>query len=147
MACDFSALNSCTMNPQGMPPISGDKGNDSQTAMGTRSTWLQIHVTENDSAILSPKDLSFTATLTSPPGTIYNLVVRESGDGDGSPNCGAGPMNGTPQGGTTQSVHHSWSDSQGIGGIDNSRWLSIEVIQMSGNDCTDPWTLDIQGHT
>lgn len=145
MMCDFTAPNTCAA-ATGIPSISGDTGSDVRMMTGSSSEFLQIHVTEDDSSVFSKVSLSFTATLTSPPGTVYNLIIHEGSDGNGT-DCNAPPMNGTPSGGATQTVSNSWSDTQGIGGIDNSRWLSIQIIHVSGNDCITPWNLKIQGHT
>ncbi len=146
MNCDFTSPNACA-NATGVPSVSGDTGSDMQTRTGTTSEWLQVRVTEDDSSIFTKVSLSYTVTLTSPPGSVYDLVVYESSDGASGPNCGASPMDGTPNGGTTQTVQDNWPDTQGIGGIDNGRWLAIQVTHVSGTDCTEPWTLHIQGHT
>ena len=58
------------------------------------------------------------------------------------------PLLGTPMG-NTDTITNGWNDSQGIGGEDNSIWLSIEVVHVSGNQCGPgfEWTLTITGNT
>ena len=110
--------------------------------MGAGSQWVFVHITENNSSII-PAGLSYTVTLTSPAGMVYDLSVYEGSSG-GGPNCNAGVMNGTPAGGSVQSVHHSWGDSLGS---DDSRWINILVNLNSGTDCTAQWSLQIVGNT
>ncbi|MEJ7728898.1 MAG: hypothetical protein WKG00_06760 [Polyangiaceae bacterium] len=141
--CDFTSPNLCA-GATAMNGIAGDDGGTS-TANGHTSQWFQIHVTEESSSIFED-DMSYTVTLTSPPGMIYNVLVHE-GPQDGNPNCGASPLPGTPPGGPLQTVHASWDDDQGIGGEDDSLWLSIEVVWVSGDDCNANWTLSVAGGT
>ncbi len=140
--CDFNAPNTCA-NAQGLPSVSGDNGGTATTT-GVGSKWVTVRVTENNSSIFG-QDLSYTATLTSPAGSVYDLYVHEGQDA-GGPDCGAAPMKGAPPG-PLQSVHSSWSDTQGLGGEDNSRWLNIEVRHLSGTDCMASWSLKIDGGT
>jgi hypothetical protein len=142
--CDFTEDNSCAV-AQGMAAISGDDGGNGSVS-GTGSHWVQVHMTETNSSIFSTKNLAYTVTLTSPPGMIYNLNVHEGTDGNGT-DCGATAKVGTPANGSVQTVHDGWNDTQGIGGVDNSRWLSIEIQYVSGNDCTGAWTLGVVGGT
>lgn len=140
--CDFTSPNTCAA-PQGLASVSGDDGGTASTT-GVGSKWVSVHITETNSSIFG-QDLSYTATLTSPTGSVYDLYVHEGQDNAG-PDCGATAMKGAPAGGL-QSLHRSWSDTQGLGGIDNSRWLNIEVRHLSGTDCVASWTLKIDGGT
>lgn len=138
--CDPTPSNTCTTAAV-LPSVSGDNGGQTSTK-GAGSKWVAVHVTEDNSSII-PAGLSYTVTLTSPAGMIYDLSVYEGGGG-GGPNCQASPMNGTPAGGSVQSVHHSWSDHLGS---DDSRWINIFVNLQSGTDCNAQWSLLIQGNT
>lgn len=138
--CDATPSNTC-QTPMTLASVSGDNGGVAST-QGSGSQWVAVHITENDSSIF-PSGLSYTVTLTSPAGMVYDLSVYEGGSGSGQ-NCNASAMNGTPAGGSTQSVHHSWGDSLGS---DDSRWINIFVNLQSGTDCNAQWSLDIQGAT
>jgi hypothetical protein len=138
--CDMTPSNTC-QSPSTLASVSGDNGGIAST-QGSGSQWVAVHITENDSSIFGA-GLSYTVTLTSPAGMVYDLSVHEGGSGNGQ-NCNAAPMNGTPAGGSTQSVHHSWGDSLGS---DDSRWINIFVNLQSGTDCNAQWNLVIEGAT
>jgi len=138
--CDPTPSNSC-QSPMTLASVSGDNGGDVST-QGSGSQWVAVHVTEDNSSIFGA-GLSYTVTLTSPSGMVYDLSVYEGGSGNGQ-NCNAAAMNGTPAGGSMQSVHHSWGDTLGS---DDSRWINIFVNLQSGTDCNAQWSLDIQGGT
>jgi hypothetical protein len=137
--CDFSATNTC-QNAQILSPVSGDDGG-SVGAAGTKSAWFHVHILETNSSIFA-EDLSYTVTLQSPAGMDYDLVVRQ-GPVDGNVDCNATPLYGQGAG-STQTVSNKWNDNQPG---DSSRWLAIEVIYVSGDDCINPWVLTVQGGT
>jgi hypothetical protein len=141
--CDFTSPNACT-NAAALASVDGDDGGV-VTASGTTSKWFVVHVVENNSDIFEV-DMSYTVTLTSPPGMVYDLVVHQ-GPQDGNQDCGAAPKLGQPPGGATQTVSDSWDDDQGIGGEDDSLWLNIQVEYVSGSDCDATWTLKVEGGT
>lgn len=138
--CDFTASNTCS-NAEQLPDVSADEGGTA-TATGTGSKWLKVHLEETDSSIFA-SDLSYKVTLTSPPGMDYNLAVKQ-GPEDGNPDCGAAAIAGTPQG-SSETVSNDWNDDQGLGGEDDSRWLSIEITHVSGDDCDAQWSLTVVG--
>jgi hypothetical protein len=42
-------------------------------------------------------------------------------------------------------VSSTWGDTLGV---DDTRWLTLEVRYISGEMCpSDPWTLTVKGHT
>lgn len=139
--CDFSNPLTC-QTAQVLSAVSGDDGG-TVSATGTASRWFHVHILETNSSIFE-EDLSYTVTLASPPGMVYDLVVHQ-GPQDGNVNCNATPMYG--QGGAVQTVSNSWDDDQGLGGEDDSLWLAIEVFYVSGDDCVTPWQLTVQGGT
>lgn len=137
-ACDFTAPSPCAGADQ-LPSIDGDESQDMRTATGRTSAWFDIFVA--DTATFGfDWQLSYTATLESPPGTSYGLFIY-TGDGSG-PNCSATPIEGT---GDPPSVSDAWADSFSA---DDSRWLSVEVRYLSGNACgpSDLWTLTMAGN-
>jgi hypothetical protein len=125
-----------------MPDVSGDTGGPTVTRKGSTSKWYKVHITEDDSNIFET-DLSYRVQLTSPPGMNYDLRVHQ-GPQDGSPDCNVAPMNGA---GNPEIVTSSWDDDQGIGGEDDSLWLNIQVLYVSGTACgpNAEWTLTVQG--
>lgn len=143
--CDFTAPELCAQ-AEPLPAVAGDKDADMVTRTGDTSKFFKVHIEEQDSGILDPEDLSYTVSLTSPPGAQYNLIVRESSQAASAPNCNGTAKNGT---GTPQSVHASWGDDQGFGGEDDSVWLIIEVQHVSGEACgpDNSWTLLVRGNT
>lgn len=145
LVCDFTHLHTCE-TASTLPPVKGDESGPDAVVTGDTSDWFQVEIVEADGGIFD-SDLSFTVTLDVPPGMDYDLIVHE-GPEDSGPNCNATPMFGQPSG-NTETVSHSWDDSQPIGGEDDSRWLSIEVLHVSGVDCGPgfQWTLTVAGDT
>jgi hypothetical protein len=145
LVCDFTQLHACS-NASVMQPVSGDEGGQPASVTGDTSDWFEVEVEETSGSVFE-KDLSFTVTLTMPSGMDYDLVVHE-GPEDSGPNCNATPMFGV-ESGNSETVSHGWDDSQPLGGEDDSRWLSIEVLHVSGTDCGPgfQWTLTVQGDT
>jgi hypothetical protein len=143
MMCDYDAPDTCA-TAEIMPAIAGDTGGPTVTRKGTTSKWYKVHIQEQDSGVFET-DLSYTVTLISPPGMDYNLKVYQ-GPQDGSPDCNASPINGA---GSPEVVSASWDDDQGIGGEDDSLWLNIEVVYVSGSACDQnaEWTLTVAGNT
>lgn len=143
VTCDFTAPEMCD-GAEPLPAIAGDEGNPTATRNGHTNKWFKIHIEEQDSSI-GGEDLSYTVSLTSPPGVVYSLKVYPGAE-DGPADCNAGVVNGT---GNPPSVHDSWDDDQGFGGEDDSKWLIIEITHVSGELCSsaDNWTLLVQGNT
>jgi len=141
--CDYTASEDCA-GAEPLPAIAGDDGSPIVTVTGDTSKWVKIHIEEQVSGI-SGENLSYTVSLTSPAGMNYDLKVRQ-GAQEGNPECDAAVQNGT---GTPESVSDSWDDDQGFGGEDDSVWLVIEVVYVSGDDCGTGslWTLQIRGNT
>ncbi len=141
--CDFTAPEMCA-GAEPLPAIAGDEGSPSATRNGHTNKWFKIHIEEQDSGI-GGVDLSYTVSLTSPPGVVYSLKVYPGAE-DGPADCNAGVVTGI---GNPPSVHASWDDDQGFGGEDDSKWLIIEITHVSGELCSssDNWTLLVQGNT
>jgi hypothetical protein len=122
----------------------GNEGSDTVVRSGDEARWFKVHIQEADSGI-SEADLSYRVTLASPPGMNYDLRVYQ-GSQDGPANC-----NGTLKvgAGTPETVSDSWDDDQGFGGEDDSVWLVIEVVYVSGDLCgvDNQWTLTVAGNT
>jgi hypothetical protein len=143
-SCDFSHLNSCPGTV--LASVRGDAGSDTDVEQGTASAWFNVEVWESLDNIFED-DLSYRVTLESPPGADYDLYVHESSqvhDGGSGPNCGVA-ASGVTINGATETVQHGYDDDQGIGGLDDTLWLAIEVRHVSGSDCSMPWILTVQG--
>lgn len=125
-----------------LDPVSGDDGSQvSQTGSG--STWFLVQVQETNANIFE-EDLSYTVLLESPD-VDYDVYVYE-GPQDGAPDCDAVPVQGVGEDGL-ETVSASWDDDQGLGGEDDSLWLAIEIVHLTGSDCTAEWTLTVTGGT
>lgn len=144
MACNFTSPNDCA-TAESLGAIAGDEDNAPITVSGNTAKWYVIKIEERDSSI-GGEDLSWRVNLVSPPGMNYDLVVHE-GPQDGDVDCNGGQSTGTPDV-SGETCYHSYDDDQGIGGEDDTLWLAIEVVYLSGEACTlsDVWTLTIEGH-
>ncbi|WP_437725353.1 hypothetical protein [Sorangium sp. So ce861] len=137
--CDYGSPNTCT-GAEDLGELSGDDGGDSVTLTetGTTSKWFKVYVVDNVN--LSSVE-QFTATLTSPPGMNFDLIVYE-GDISG-PDCFASGMRamGTPK----ESFSTTWNDALVV---DDNRWFSIEVRHVEGTACGSDatWTLTVKGY-
>jgi hypothetical protein len=132
------ATTTCAL-PSDLGHISGDTGSATFTAMGARSTFYSLRVTEDDSGFLSPKSLSVSATLTT-PGADFDLYLYASGNGCDS-------LTAASEQPFTDSVSTSWPDEQSIGGHDDARTVILEVRHKDGAcDPTSPFTLSVRGH-
>ncbi|WP_437944784.1 hypothetical protein WME98_27890 [Sorangium sp. So ce296] len=135
--CDYGAPNTCT-GAEDLGEISGDVDADSITVTGTTSKWFKVYVV--DDFTIPPLTESFMATLTSPPGMNFDLIVYQ---GDISvPDCFASGVRGQ---GTPESFMTTWNDRS----IDDDHlWFSIEVRHVEGTACGEDakWTLKVQGN-
>ncbi|MEO5726187.1 MAG: hypothetical protein ABI134_13645 [Byssovorax sp.] len=138
-ACDYQALNTCPTSDT-LSDVDGDQNNDTRTLKGTTSQWFKVLVNEAVSSLVNYPQLSYTATLATPPGMDFDLFEY---DGSFStPSCSGSPKHAT---GNPESVSDSWKDTIGT---EDTRWLTLEVRYISGSMCpSDPWTLTVKGHT
>lgn len=141
--CNFSAPEMCAA-AEPLPAISGDEGSDVVTRTGVGSKWFKVHVEETDSGIFGA-DLSYRVSLASPPGMNYDLKIHQGAQAAAAADCNGALKTGA---GTPESVSDNWGDDQGFGGEDDSVWLVIEIVYVSGNDCSNgaTWTLQVLGH-
>ena len=135
--CSYASPNACA-DAQLMQEINGDTGSDSRVVQGTTSKWFKINVHEGYNLI---GDLSYTATLESPPGMDFDLYVYP-GDAAG-PDCAGTPIHAT---GNPESASDHWSDSFGS---QDDRYVAFEVRYISGTSCsaTALWKLTVTGDT
>jgi hypothetical protein len=141
VAC--TSPNNCS-GANNLGNIRGDKGADSKTAQGHTSQWFTVRVTEDDHSVDGSK-LKVKATLTSPPGTNFDLYVYVP-SGDTLACAGV----------TAQSVLTTATDSAsasfGEGGLfsngsDDDRTVTVEVRHVSGTcDPSQKWSLTVAGN-
>ncbi|HEX3483277.1 MAG TPA: hypothetical protein VHT91_50040 [Kofleriaceae bacterium] len=119
--------------------ISGDAGNQTLTASGTRSAWFRVRATED--AMPSDGSMRVLAKLTPPAGEDFDVLVYVDPDTDtvACPNA-AGTVT---TGGPGKQVPVSWRDFLD----DASRTVSIEVRPRSAScSATAKWQLVIEGN-
>jgi hypothetical protein len=135
-ACDYGAPNTCAM-PTEIEAVDGDTGSDVRTLSGTTSKWFKVHINEGSIII---NDFKYQVILQSPPGMDFDLY-EYVGDGAAT-NCLGNAIHAM---GDPESVSDSWSDTIGV---DDGRWLSLEVRYISGSACgaDAKWTLTVKGH-
>ncbi|WP_437307712.1 hypothetical protein [Sorangium sp. So ce388] len=136
--CDYGAPNTCA-RAEDLGEISGDDGGASVTLTetGTTSKWFRVFVVDKTN---SPSYERFTATLTSPPGMNFDLIVYE-GDIDGTDCFASGER---ALGTTEESFTTTWDD---FPIVDDDRWFSLEVRHVEGTACGSEatWTLTVEG--
>ena len=125
--------------------ISGDSGSDrtkDYTDWGNK--WFRVYITEDDSSLLSPRDLTANFILEVPPGTDYDLYLYRD------ESCSAVVARSSSSVlGQFESIKITEDDNQGFGGIgghDDGFWVNVEVRFYNGSGC-EPWTLRVLGNT
>ncbi|WP_437636350.1 hypothetical protein [Sorangium sp. So ce854] len=138
--CDYAAPNTCA-GAENLGSVSGDEGADSLTATGTTSEWFKVYVVD-DAQILFNTTESFRATLTSPPGMNFDLIVYEGMRGVDAPDCFA---SGVRAQGTPESFMTVWDD---VGGAEDGTWFLLEVRHVEGTACGEDarWILEVKGN-
>ena len=113
--------------------------------MGDTDTWVTLQVSENNSDVIG-EQLTFTASLTSPPGSDFDLFVFRGSPG-GSTGCGGQQDQSTNAAGI-DSVFMSWGEGAFANNEDDSAWVAIEVRAKNGM-CVPgaEWTLTVIGDT
>jgi hypothetical protein len=138
--------------------VSGDTDAGTLTASGTTSTWLQMRVTEDDSN-WAGRPTEFTASVTSPPGTTFDLfayVYTATALPDGGDFSDAGPpvdctnlVASSTRAGDVATVHVAWGealDGGSANGLDDSRVVSLQVRNTAGKCSGTPWSLVVRGN-
>ena len=125
--------------------ISGDTGNQKLTAMGFQSAWFRVRVTEDYNNILYGRTLRAAAKLTSPPGVAFDVVVYVN-TGSDVIECAATTGTKIVTGDVTQ-ARAQWGETGGPNGVDDDRWMSIEVRPLS-TACAPGavWQLEVEGN-
>jgi hypothetical protein len=127
-----------------MTPVSGDMGSDTSTQTGTTARWLKIRVTEDNNGAFGDK-LKLKLTLTSPPGTNFDLRVYLAGDGSSQSCSGPDKTTSSTSGPDVTSI--DWGEGALANGSADDRTVSIEVVHVSGTcSAAQSWTLLAEGN-
>lgn len=128
-----------------MTDVSGDKGADVSSSTGSTSRWMKIRVSENDSGIFSSR-MKLKLTLSSPPGTNFDMRVYLAGDGSSQKCTGPDQTTNATTGADVTSVE--WGESGTFSnGSDDDRTVTVEVFNVSGTcTSTQNWTLIAEGN-
>jgi hypothetical protein len=142
-ACSTTAT--CMAPTMTLGPVSGDSGGNA-SASGYQSAWYQVRMTEDDNGPFAAA-MSFTAQLTSPAATNYDLYIYIN-TGSDVLECTT-PNGSATKAGTMQSEHLTWGETGTFAnGSDDSRTLSIEVrAPATGCSSAAQWQLQITGAT
>jgi hypothetical protein len=127
-----------------LPGIGGDEtGASTSSATGYQATWLSIRVSETDNGPLGDP-MSMQATLTSPSGAMFDLLVYVPGDAT-STDCTT-PTSTVTTIGDSETWTLEWGETGTFAnGVDDSRTIAIEVSPRSGDTCSPnaTWSLSI----
>jgi hypothetical protein len=125
--------------------VAGDEGSPDLSASGDAPTWLKFQVAENSSSVIG-ENLSFTATLISPPGTDYDLFVFRGPPG-GASGCG-GAQGSSANAGSSDSVSMDWGEGGVANNADDGTTIAVE-IRAKADMCMPgvEWTLTVEGDT
>ena len=138
--------NNC-INATLVQSMSGDTGSDSRTETGHTSQWLQVLVTENDHSVIG-RQLHLNATLTSQPGSNYDLYLYMDEYGDETTRaCGPSPSVSSTNSGGMDTADLKWGDGFLGNSNPDDRIVSIEIRHVSGPcNPTGSWTLSLTGN-
>lgn len=128
-----------------MTDVSGDKGADVSSATGSTSRWMKIRVSEDDSGVFAER-MKIKVTLSSPPGTNFDMRIYLAGDGSSQKCTGPDQTTNATTGADVASLE--WGESGTFSnGNDDDRTVTIEVFNVSGTcTSTQNWTLLVEGH-
>jgi hypothetical protein len=128
--------------------VAGDETGATVGASGYTSEWLRLDETEQDSSPIG-KAMTFTATLTSPPGLNYDLYAYLGASGGvGNIECTTVKGQSTNPAGEQDQVTFTWGESTGgvANDSDDSATVMIEVRWVSGACSTSQnWSISAHG--
>lgn len=128
-----------------MTDVNGDTGADVSSSTGSTSRWMKVRVAENDSGVFGAR-MKLKLTLSSPPGTNFDMRVYLAGDGSSQKCTGPDQTTNATTGADVTSVE--WGESGTFSnGSDDDRTVTIEVFNVSGTcTATQNWTLIAEGN-
>ncbi|MBX3225879.1 MAG: hypothetical protein KIT84_30120 [Labilithrix sp.] len=126
--------STCSGTSLNLGYVSGDSYSDVARATGSTSYWMKVVVGEDS---WSGRPLRVRATLTSPPGTNYDLFIHTR-------SCSTATKSSTKLTGDDV-ISHSQPDA--TLGADDDYLVMIEVRHVSGTcSATEKWTLKVEGN-
>jgi hypothetical protein len=127
-----------------MGNVSGDTGNVKLSAVGTKSAWYRVRVTEDNSSI-APLTLRMAVRVTSPPGLTFHVAAYVDPASD-HVECAA--SQGTPTtNGNTEEIKLEWGETGTFSnGADDGRDVSIEVKAPASGCSSASWSLEVEGN-
>jgi hypothetical protein len=140
-----AATSTCLTSARDIGTVSGDTGSDVLTTKGTKSQWVKVRVTEDNSSFFG-QQLKVKAELASPTGTNYDLHVYVDHAAD-TVSCTTVSSESKLGPGQIDQVIENWGEGTlGNGSLDD-RTVSIYVENVSGL-CGAPheWTLTVSGN-
>lgn len=124
--------------------ISGDTGNQTLTASGSRAAWYRVRVTENDTD-LDGVPMHVLARLTQSAGANFDVRIYVNADTDVLECTNTTGVATTS--GNVKLVRASWGEDVVTNGENDSRDVSIEVRPLSSScSPTATWQLVIEGN-
>jgi hypothetical protein len=124
--------------------VSGDTGNQTLTAQGSRAAWFRVRATENE-ATLDGIPMRVLARLTPPAGADFDVRIYVNPGTDLLECTNTSGVATTS--GTVKQIRASWGEDVVTNGEDDSRDVSIEVRPLSGSCApTAKWQLVIEGN-
>jgi hypothetical protein len=145
--CTSLSSSDCSSGATNLGSVSGDTGSGVKTATGTDNQFLRVKVTEDDSSILSSKDLHVRVTLSSTDPANFDLYLylgSTVADG-GSVECTSVKDSSTVSG-SDDVIEETWKDNHPIGGSDDGRWVTIEVRSATPTCTGASWSLTVAGN-
>lgn len=141
VAC--TASSPCT-GATDLGAVSGDTSSSPLSAQGTGSQWFRVWVTENDNGVDGVK-LRANATLTSPPGTNFDLYLY---NGSSSAHECAGVSAQSNSSGSSDAAGVSFGEGGVLAnGSNDSRYVTVEVRWVSGACASNQkWSLTFNGN-
>ncbi len=135
----------CTASATTLTSLAGDESGATDNATGSTSEWLRIDLSEQDNSPIG-KPMKVTATLTSPPGSNFDLYLY-LGSKVGDIQCTNPKGQSTNPAGQTDSVSFEWGETGSLAnGSDDSATVMIEVRAASGTTCSSGSTGSLAGH-
>jgi hypothetical protein len=124
--------------------IGGDRaGASSSSATGYQAAWYSIRLNETDASPFADP-MSIKTTLTSPSGTVFDLLIYVD-TGNDVVDCTT-PTGSVTTSGTSETSDIKWGESGTFAnGANDSRTVSIQISPPSGSGCSpsETWSLSI----
>ncbi len=136
---------SCAVPTVALGTIAADTGASILTYERSTSAFLLARLAETDFGI-ADMDLSFRASLVSPPGTDFDLYAYSGVEGGAPPQACTEPIAFSTSAGVPDAIAFGWDDDAGLADENDSRWIVFEVRHAAGSCSAASWTLRIEGN-